>query len=229
MATTSIEQLLARVDILERNRYKESSDDAVAAIDSSMRRARLSVEQHGIYSAIWRFVPEMYYTWSLDQRAKCLDATSIQFLCKSLLMENRKVSVKDPEDPTNPRFLLVIIQYAATLDVKKLATTVRALRSDVKSRLDESQFDFRIATEDDNRFITGFEHNSVTPFGTLQSVPIVVSAALEPFKFFWMGGGQVHLKLGVSFTEFCRALNPIISDISRPRTTAELETDMEGL
>jgi prolyl-tRNA editing enzyme YbaK/EbsC (Cys-tRNA(Pro) deacylase) len=63
----------------------------------------------------------------------------------------------------------------------------------------------------------------------LQSVPIILSAALEPLKFFWMGGGHVRLKLGVSFTEFCRALNPIVADISRPRTTAEWETDMEGL
>jgi prolyl-tRNA editing enzyme YbaK/EbsC (Cys-tRNA(Pro) deacylase) len=121
----------------------------------------------------------------------------------------------------------VIVQYAAALDVKKLTNTVRSLRKDVKSRLDDTQFDWRIASEDDNRAITGFEHNSVTPFGLLQRVPIILSAKLEPLKFFWMGGGHVHLKLGVSFTEFCRALDPIIADISRPRTEFEMSKTSE--
>jgi prolyl-tRNA editing enzyme YbaK/EbsC (Cys-tRNA(Pro) deacylase) len=217
-STTTIEELKARLDALERSRYETPPD---VAVDEQMRRARLGVEEKEIYSAVWKFVPEPYYKWPLEKRAECLGAPLIHYLCKSLLMENRKAPVDD-SDPTNPRFLLVVIQYAATLDVKKLTNTVRALRKDVKSRLDDTQFDFRIASTDDNRTITGFEHNSVTPFGILKPVPIVVSAALEPLRFFWMGGGHVHLKLGMSFTEFCRALNPIVADISRPRTTLEL-------
>ena len=39
---------------------------------------------------------------------------------------------------------MVIIQYEATLDVKKLATSIRKLRP-VAERLDESQFDLRPA------------------------------------------------------------------------------------
>lgn len=223
---TSIDNLKTRTEALERKRYESSSD---VTVDESMRRARLSVEEKKIYSAVWKFVPESYYTWSLEKRARCLGAPSIEYLCKSLLMENRKAP-RDDADSTNPRFILVVIQYAATLDVKKLTNTVRALRKDVKSRLDDSQFDFRIAAEDENRTITGFEHNSVTPFGILKPVPIFVSAALESLRFFWMGGGHVHLKLGMSSSEFCGALHPIIADISRPRTKLELvhltEADM---
>lgn len=223
----SIEELEARITVLERARYPQSSDDVVVVVvDESMRRARSSVEQHRIYSAVWKFVPPDYYHWPLEKRAECLDAPSIQYLCKSLLMENRKC--EDTSDPTNPKFVLVIVQYAAALDVKKLTNTVRSLRKDVKSRLDDTQFDWRIASEDDNRTITGFEHNSVTPFGLLvPSVPILLSAELETLKFFWMGGGHVHLKLGVSFTEFCRALQPIVADISRPRTEFEMSKTID--
>jgi len=223
----SIQALEARIAALERARYEESPAEIV--VDDSMRRARLAVEENAVFSAVWKFVPESYYTWPLEKRAVCLGAPSIQNLCKSLLMENRKAP-SDNSDSTNPKFVLVVVQYAAALNVKKLTTAVRALRKDVKKRLDECDFDFRIASEEDNRTITGFEHNSVTPFGLLKPVPIIVSSELEPLKFFWMGGGHEHLKLGMVFTEFCNALNPIVADISQPRTALELsKADQEDL
>jgi len=224
---TKMEQLQARVAALERQRYPQ--ENAVAVVDASMRRARESVEELGCYSACWKFVPVPYYTWPLEQRAECLQAPSVHYLCKSLLLENKKVPPSDTTDPTNPKFVLVVIQYAATLDVKKLGTAIRALRTDVKSRLDESAFDFRIASADDNRDITGYEHNSVTPFGLLKpaDVPIVLSSALKPLKFFWMGGGHEHLKLGMAYSDFCKALAPIEADISQPRSALELASATE--
>jgi len=227
MMASKIEELQARVDALERQRYPDENAP-VAVVDASMRRARASVEELGVYSACWKFVPPPYYSWPLEQRAECLKAPSIHHLCKSLLLENKKVP-SESNDITNPRFVLVVIQYAAVLDVNKLKTAIRALRKDVKARLDESSFDFRIASEEDNREITGYEHNSVTPFGLLKPVPIFASAALETLKFFWMGGGHEHLKLGMAFSDFCRALSPIVADISRPRTAMEMSGDQEGL
>lgn len=230
MATvTKVEDLHARIDVLERNRYPQ--ENAVSVIDDSIRRARSSVEHLGMHSAVWKFVPAQYYTWSLEDRAACLNAPSIQYLCKSLLMENKKVPRDDAQDPTNPKFILVIIQYAASLDMKKLTDAIRALRTDVTLRLDDSKFDFRIATQDDNRAITGYEHNSVTPFGLLQPVPIVLSSCLEPLKFFWMGGGHELLKLGMAYSDFCHTLKPlVVADIGNPRTALEFQcTDQEGL
>lgn len=231
--SSKIQELQARVESLERKRFDDSArrEDTVD-VDASMRRARYGVETLATlhYSARWKFVPENYYKTSLAQRAKFLEAPSIHYLCKSLLLENRKVPEDAPDDPTNPRFLLVVLQYASILDVKKLTNTIRALRKDVKQRLDDSQFDFRIASESNNEKITGYSHNSVTPFGmkcqqegadTAPNVPIVLSQALIPLQFFWMGGGHVHLKLGMSVSDFCHALHPIIADISRPRTAAE--------
>jgi prolyl-tRNA editing enzyme YbaK/EbsC (Cys-tRNA(Pro) deacylase) len=240
-----IHELRARVEALERKRFhptNASYHNEHIAVDASMRRARYSVETTTIlhYSACWKFVPENYYDTSLEQRAKFLNAPSIHYLCKSLLLENRKApedtAVTTAPDPTNPRFLLVVLQYASVLDVKKLTNAIRALRKDVQQRLDDTQFDLRIASEYDNERITGYAHNSVTPFGmicqrlcstkqennnSIYGVPIVLSDALVPLQFFWMGGGHVQLKLGMSLSDFCYAFDPIIADISRPRTTTE--------
>ena len=244
----SIADLVARVEALEvarhypsttratlkKNHGANSQDEehqALLIVDSAMRRARLAVESSHVYSATWAAVPQPdYYTWSLDDRAKCLGAPSIHYLCKSLLMENKKhtgSTGNNALDPTNPKFFLVVIQYAATLDVSKTITLLRSLRP-VAQRLDASQFDLRIASSDDNDMITGYSHNSVTPFGLLQEVPILLTDAVLPLKYFWMGGGAVHVKLRVTVTDFVRALpNVIVGDISRPRpgvmTSDELE------
>jgi hypothetical protein len=87
-----------------------------------------------------------------------------------------------------------------------------------------TNYDFRIADAADNDRITGYRHNSVTPFGMLSSsgcdevVPIVLAAPIVALKFFWMGGGHVNLKLGMAVSDFCKALHPIVADISQPKS-----------
>jgi prolyl-tRNA editing enzyme YbaK/EbsC (Cys-tRNA(Pro) deacylase) len=144
-------------------------------------------------------------------------------------MENKKWSPTTStapaatHDPTNPRFVLVVIQYAATLDPRKLVAAIRALRPNVKDRLDDGRFDFRIASPEDNDRLTGYSHNSVTPFGMLaasagsEAVPVLLCHAIVPLKSFWMGGGHPNLKLGMAVSDFCSALNPIVADVSQPR------------
>jgi prolyl-tRNA editing enzyme YbaK/EbsC (Cys-tRNA(Pro) deacylase) len=187
--------LQQRIETLEKAYYGPECDEQV-------RRARDDVEiRHKLYSAVWKWVPPDYYHWDLAERAKCLDAQTIQHLCKCLLMENRKQSGS---------FVLVVLQYAATLDVKALAVALKV-----------TNYDFRIADAADNDRITGYQHNSVTPFGllnTTMSVPIVLAAPIVPLRFFWMGGGHVNLKLGMAVSDFCKALNPIVADISQPKS-----------
>lgn len=192
-----------RVAALEKKAF--GAPDNVE-IDEQLRRARMAVQDAEIYSSTWKWVPTDYYTRSLAERAKCLDASNVEFLCKSLLMENKKVV---NEGPNNPRFVLVILQYAATLDTKKLTNTMRRLLP-VEQRLDESKFDFRIASAEDNDRITGYVHNSVTPFGLKEPVRIVLTENVVKLRFFWMGGGHVHLKLGMATSEFCKACDPIV-------------------
>ena len=216
----SLDELEARVVALEKKKYQAPPG---VEIDEQVRRARAAVEDARIYSSVWKWVPEDYYARSLAERAKCLGASNVEYLCKSLLLENKKI-VND--SPNNPRFVLVILQYAATLDNKKLTNVIRRLMP-VAERMDESKYDFRIASAEDNDRITGYKHNSVTPFGLQEPVRIVLSENLVKLRFFWMGGGHVHLKLGMATSEFCEAVNPIIGDISNPRIGEVSAADME--
>jgi prolyl-tRNA editing enzyme YbaK/EbsC (Cys-tRNA(Pro) deacylase) len=213
-----------RVTALENARFQCPKD---VSVDESIRRARKHVEDLGLWSANWKWVPPPYYTWPLEQRAEALGARTTHMLCKSLLLENKKVTDKpELEDKlTNPRFLLVVVQYEATLDVKKLANSLRKLRP-VKERLDESQFDFRVASSEDNDRITGFSHNSVTPFGLKDTVLIVLPLEIISYGYFWMGGGHVHLKLGMSVSDFQKLPNVQGMDVSVPRkTTGDVEEE----
>ncbi len=88
----------------------------------------------------------------------------------------------------------------------------------VTNRLDESQFDFRVADPSDNDRITGYSFNSVTPFGLKAQVPIVLSSTIVPYSYFWMGGGHVHLKLGMSVSDFLQLPNVHVMECSVPRT-----------
>lgn len=194
---TELVHLQERVEALEKAYYGPE------CADEQVRRARDDVEiRHRIYSAVWKWVPSDYYGWDLSQRAQCLGAPSIQHLCKSLLMENTK---------RPGTYVLVVLQYAATLDVRALAVALKV-----------TNYDFRIADAADNDRITGYRHNSVTPFGMLSSgcdeVPIVLAAPIVALKFFWMGGGHVNLKLGMAVSDFCKALHPIVADISQPKS-----------
>lgn len=229
---STLESLEHRIAILERQRYNIPSvydDDFL--IDNSMRRARTSVEQqHHCYSVIWKYVPKTYYTWTLQQRANCLQSFTIHSLCKTLLMENRKASVLSTDittdtiakDPTNPQFVLILLQYATSLDVKKLNTAIRRLRTNVNERLNDNQFDWRIAGYDDNQRITGYEHGSVTLFGLLQpkDVMIIISSEISKDPYIYMGGGHTQCKLGIAYKELIQALpsSTIITDISQPRS-----------
>ena len=214
-----VASLLQRVEALEKKRFHCPHDDVL--IDEQMRRARRDVEERKLYSTSWKWVKKDYYTWPLSGRAKELGAPSTDYLCKSLLMENRKAPEAN-DDPTNPRFVLVVLQYEATLDTKKLVKAIRALRP-VPDRLDDSHFDIRIASEEDNAKITGYDNNAVVPFGLLSPVSIVLSAPIVPLRYFWMGGGHVHLKLRMTVDDFCKALKPIVADISQPRSPGDPE------
>jgi len=214
---TALETLESRAEELEKAHYGAQSDE-------SSRRALKAVQALGLYSARTKWVPEAYYSWPLAQRAACLGAPSVHHLCKSLLLDNKKAPAGRPHDPTFPKFVLVILQYAATLDTKLLVNAVRALRP-VKERFDASHFDFRIAAQADNDRLTGYVHNSVTPFGMAQpeEVTILLAQDIVPLHFFWMGGGHVHCKLGLSVADCLQGLRPHVVAISKPRSLDELE------
>jgi prolyl-tRNA editing enzyme YbaK/EbsC (Cys-tRNA(Pro) deacylase) len=196
-------------------------------------RARRAVLSSKLYSAKFKWVPHHYYSLTLKQRADILGAYSTRQLCKSMLMENKAFDptlFRDDADfkashpwnmnPLYSQFYLVILQYGAAISVKKLQSEVRALMPASK-RLEPSKFEFRVASEHDNDRLTGFLHNAVTPFGMTETVPIIIAKAIvgdpEMSRFIWMGGGHVHLKIGVAATEFLDAMKPLVLDVTEPR------------
>jgi prolyl-tRNA editing enzyme YbaK/EbsC (Cys-tRNA(Pro) deacylase) len=72
----------------------------------------------------------------------------------------------------------------------------------------------RLAPEEVSDALTGFEHNGVSPIGTKTRLPIIFShriAALDP-DVFWLGAGEVDLKLGMSAAVFISAYAPHVVD-----------------
>jgi prolyl-tRNA editing enzyme YbaK/EbsC (Cys-tRNA(Pro) deacylase) len=71
--------------------------------------------------------------------------------------------------------------------------------------------------------LTGFEHNAVSPIGIRTRLPIVLShsvAALRP-DLFWLGAGEVDLKVGLSAADFQRAYAPHVVDCTYADAEAE--------
>ena len=76
--------------------------------------------------------------------------------------------------------------------------------------LGRKHFRMRLAPETQAQELTGYGHNAVTPVGMSTPLPILLShhiADLHP-NFFWMGGGEVDLKLGMFVSDFVTAYKP---------------------
>jgi prolyl-tRNA editing enzyme YbaK/EbsC (Cys-tRNA(Pro) deacylase) len=199
--------------------YPKDLPEQSAKQQAEVLRARKAVVDQKIYSAVFKWVPSEYYTYSLPQRAEILGAHSTFQLCKSMLVENKSFDAS-LSDATYSQFYLVILQYETSINNKKLQSEIRALRP-VAKRLDHSKFDFRVTSEEDNARLTGYSHNAVTPFGLLEDVPIVFSKKITGTPtmnpFCWMGGGHVHCKVGMAVNDFIKAQNPFVMDITDPR------------
>jgi prolyl-tRNA editing enzyme YbaK/EbsC (Cys-tRNA(Pro) deacylase) len=143
-----------------------------------------------------------------------------------------------------PQFVLVVLQYEATLDVTKLhnallrqaivgsfhptaAATAHCQLVGLLSTSTDKDSDWRVASSDDNDRLTGYSFNSVSPFGLLEPnrIRIVLASAITDANAklpkFVMGGGHVHLKLEMATSEFIQATKAIVADISNPRTSVD--------
>ncbi|GMH64067.1 hypothetical protein TL16_g03883 [Triparma laevis f. inornata] len=179
--------------------------------DECVSRVYDEVKSLKQYSSLWTWVPKTYYKLSLPERSKIL-RTTVPQLCKSMLMENK--SFKDTNSNSqNSRFYLVVVQYCSSIDVKKLEGEVRGLLP-VKDRLTSKDYTFSVAKETDSDDLTGFKHNSVSPFGLCSKIPVILDKSIAHLEtpFFWMGGGHPDLKLGMSVNDFLKA-GGIVCDI----------------
>jgi prolyl-tRNA editing enzyme YbaK/EbsC (Cys-tRNA(Pro) deacylase) len=66
-------------------------------------------------------------------------------------------------------------------------------------------FKFRLASDKDMERLSGYKFNAVTPFFMSdQTLPIILDSEIANLDcgYFWMGGGRVPLKIGISVQEF---------------------------
>ena len=188
-------------------------------LSSPVTRVFADTLSKSTYSAQFKWVPSNYYTLSLDDRASLLSTPSTSQLCKAMLMENVKYVPNKTSKPDS-QFYLVVVQYMATIDSKKLESEIRTIAPPT-ARLPAKNFEFKVAKQTDSDRLTGFEHNSVSPFGLAQDVPIVLATAIETgVNFFWMGAGDVDLKLGMSVDDFKSASGCTVLDVSEPKASA---------
>jgi len=177
----------------------------------------------GILSAQLQWVPENYYDLTIGQRRDILGCTIPQML-KTVFVENTACTSPDCSDPTNSRYYSVMVQYASRFNAERLLRVIRGLRPE-ETRLPRRKFNFQFAPEDVAKKITGFTKGAVTPFGLLSNIPIVLTdkvMSIHP-SYIWMGGGHIHLKLGIAIKDFVDKLNPIVGDVAEMR-----EDDVES-
>ena len=78
--------------------------------------------------------------------------------------------------------------------------------------------------------LTGFGHNSVSPFGMKTKIPVIICrrcAELFP-PFVMLGGGEVHVKLAVPVDELIRGCGAVVGDISELRCESDQQSPDEA-
>ena len=51
-----------------------------------------------------------------------------------------------------------------------------------------------------------------------EEVPIILSKSVSDLGYFWMGGGHIHLKLGLAVSDFVNTVKNVkIMELSIPR------------
>lgn len=159
-------------------------------------------------------VSEDYYQQTLEQRGRQLGARRVEQLCKSIVLENTQAGddVQGCSDPKNAKYYLVVVQYCKKFNAELIRTFVHAMNKD--KGVSKRKFNFRLCPEDVSCALTGYGHNAVTPVGMNENIPIILSKSVTELVegYFWLGAGEVDLKLGLNTQQFIKAYDPFVCD-----------------
>ncbi|XP_077234376.1 ybaK/aminoacyl-tRNA synthetase-associated domain-containing protein [Tasmannia lanceolata] len=182
-----------------------------------------SIESHlttilragGVRDFLFKRVPSDYYDTTLEARREVLGAPTIDHLCKSIVMVNTQAhaSVTDCSNRNNSKFYVVVIQYTAKLNAETLKNYLYTLNN---GKIPKKKFNLRLAPEKESLKLTGFEHNGVTCIGMKTDIPVILDEAITKLDpdFFWLGGGEIDLKLGIRTSEFIDFIKPFVVNCS---------------
>ncbi|KAM7525588.1 hypothetical protein LguiA_015490 [Lonicera macranthoides] len=193
------------------------SSSAAAVADStitSTTEVRLSAILHanGVKDFSFKKVASDYYDWTLEARRDVLGAPSIDHLCKSIVLVNTQApaNVTDCSDRNYSKYYVAVVQqYTARFNAEAVKNFLYMVNN---GKIPKKKFNLRLAPEETSKKLTGYEHNGVTCVGMKTDIPVILDEAIAKLNpdYFWLGGGEIDLKLGIKTSEFVNFLNPFI-------------------
>lgn len=106
---------------------------------------------------------ETYYKKTLEQRREILSAPSIDYLCKTIILENTAYDAKY-EGPFYPKYICVVFQYITKFHSEKLGKFVKSYQNaNCKDKASNKCFHYRLVDEELSVQLSGYEHNGVVP------------------------------------------------------------------
>ncbi|XP_016551622.2 uncharacterized protein LOC107851195 [Capsicum annuum] len=194
-----------------------SSASAAAATAGTATEDRLSsiLLGNGVRDFRFKRVDSDYYDWSLEARRDVLGAASIHHLCKSIVLVNTQApsNITDCSDRSNSKYYVVVVQYTARFNAETVKNFLYTLND---GKIAKKKFNMRLAPEETSVKLTGYEHNGVTCVGMKTDIPVILDEAITKLNpdFFWLGGGEIDLKLGMRTSEFINFAKPFIVNCS---------------
>ncbi|KAL6348848.1 hypothetical protein AAG906_033504 [Vitis piasezkii] len=179
--------------------------------------ARLSaiLRANNVRDFAFKRVPFDYYDWPIEARRDILGAPSIHHLCKSIVLVNTQApsNVTDCSDRNNSKYYIVVVQYTARFNAETVKNFLYSLNN---GKIPKKKFNLRLAPEESSQKLTGYEHNGVTCIGMKTDIPVILDEAIVKLdsNFFWLGGGEIDLKLGIKTSEFINFVKPFIVSCS---------------
>ncbi|KAJ4811849.1 YbaK/aminoacyl-tRNA synthetase-associated domain-containing protein [Rhynchospora pubera] len=203
-----IAQLELRLAASSISSSKGCGEDAAESMETRLSKILLA---RGVNDFAWKRVPSDYYDQSLEDRRQILNAPRVEQLCKSIVMVNTQASedITDCSNPKNSKYYVVVVQYMARLNAESIKNFLYALND---RKVPKKRFNMRLAPEDESLELTGFIHNAVTCIGMQTDIPVIIDEAITKLEedYFWLGGGEVDLKLGMKTSQFLSAFKPFV-------------------
>ncbi|OIT21267.1 PREDICTED: uncharacterized protein LOC109219141 [Nicotiana attenuata] len=210
-------RLLKRLSNLESSLLSQHFSQNLSLSTSTTTEDRLSgiLRTNGVVDFSFKRVPSDYYDWPLESRRDIVSAASIQHLCKSIVLVNTQAAsnIIDCSDRNNSKYYVVVVQYAARFNAEAVKNFLYILN---ESKIAKKKFNMRLAPEETSVKLTGYEHNAVTCIGMKTNIPVILDEAIAKLNpdFFWFGGGEIDLKLGIRTSEFINFVKPFIVNCS---------------
>ena len=221
-------RIFDRLDALEKRALPTPTDNPREPASNSRRDDTCDAARHILDDlvgtrgapagcATFMRVPSCYYDEPLEFRRECVGGASVDHMCKTIVMENTKCVNDDTADRANSRWYLVVVQYTAKLNQQKLQKYLHELNNRDGRKCGKKNFHMRLAKEEDSERLTGYVKGAVCPFGCVDAkMPVIFSdkiTRLAPDTF-WLGAGEVDLKIGMSAAHFVDAAKPYVADIT---------------